>query len=198
MGRVSTEPDPATEPTPSVDDLGAALRDIVEFVDAQGWGLPPMLFALVPTAVLAATQPGLIDPDDDSVLSPVAQEPIPTAGHDEDPGTALEQVLATTTWPEMVAGAAVIQEIVVLPPGADATGAPHTHPDRRTARLVVGALRNRTTLALLHLQPDSAQHDENGSEALAEIELLTRHDLATDLRNALAHTFDDPTPDTAG
>ncbi|UVF78716.1 PPA1309 family protein [Gordonia mangrovi] len=182
---------PPTDPTDlSVDDLGAALREVVEFVDTAGWGQPPMLFALVPTAVLAASQPGLIDPEDDSALSPVAQEPLPASAHGA--GAEIERVLATTTWPSAVAGAALIQEIVVLPPEADGTedvAAAATHPDRRSARLIVGALRTGTTLGLLRLRPDDADGADGADDG--NIELLTRHDLAADLRAALAHTFDE-------
>ncbi len=211
MGAVTDDSGPASDPaTLSVDDLGAALRDIVEFVDPAGWGQPPMLFALVPTAILAASQPGLIAPDDDSVLSPIAQEPFPrdttadvaavasradeaTSGDTDRSKTDLtadiERALATTSWPAAVAGAALIQEIVVLPPeaeGTDTLSGAAAHPERRVARLIVGALRSGTTLGLLHLRPDPAADVTDG-----DIELLTRHDLAADLRTALAHTFDE-------
>lgn len=194
---MTDDPGPAADSTTlSVDDLGAALRDIVEFVDPAGWGQPPMLFALVPTAVLAATQPNLIDPDDDSVLSPIAQEPFPrerSADRDstDTAGAEIERALATTSWPAAVAGAALIQEIVVLPPEAgntDSVAAAAAHPERRAARLIVGALRSGTTLGLLQLCPENATEDSD--HTAGDIELLTRQDLAADLRAALVHTFD--------
>ncbi|WAC56293.1 PPA1309 family protein [Gordonia sp. SL306] len=189
----------------SPDALGRALSDIVTFVDESGWDQPPALFALVPTATLAQTQPDLIDPDDDSELSPIAQEPLPIGS--EPSGTAdLERILATTTWPAPVTGAALVQEILVLPPEAEAdldsaflqvpgdpddpTGgdavlraSADAHPGARPARLAVGALRNGRTLALMQLRP------EKDAEPTG-IELLTHHDLATDLRAALANTLD--------
>ncbi|NDZ94095.1 hypothetical protein G3I13_12985 [Streptomyces sp. SID6673] len=189
----------------SPDALGRALSDIVTFVDESGWDQPPALFALVPTATLARAQPDLVDPDDDSELSPIAQEPLPT-GSEPSRTADLERILATTTWPAQVIGAALVQEILVLPPEAEAdldsaflqvpgdpddpTGgdavlraSADAHPGARTARLAVGALRNGRTLALMQLRP------EQGAEATG-IELLTHHDLATDLRAALAHTLD--------
>ncbi|WP_343287150.1 PPA1309 family protein [Gordonia sp. SID5947] len=200
---------PSSSPdTLAPDPLGRALSDIVTFVDQSGWDQPPLLFALVPTATLAQVQPDLIDPDDDSELSPIAQEPL-----EIDFGTAgtadLERILATTTWPAPVAGAALVQEILVLPPEAEAdldsaflqvVGDPEdltggdavlrasadAHPDARPARLAVGALRGGRTLALMQLRPEA-------DTETAGIELLTHADLATDLRAALAHTLDDGT-----
>ncbi|MFW0787992.1 PPA1309 family protein [Gordonia sp. CPCC 206044] len=187
----------------SPDALGTALREIVEFVDQDGWDRPPMLFALVPTATLAQRRPDLVDADDDSVLTPVAQEPL------ADGTVEVERVLATTSWPPMVAGAALIQEIVVLPPeaeadfgsaagsshggpshaepdaaGAAARKAARAHPGGRSARLAVGALRDGRSLAVLHIRPEDPDTD-------APIELRTRADLATELRAALLQTFDD-------
>ncbi|MGC4960455.1 PPA1309 family protein [Gordonia sp. DT101] len=189
----------------SPDALGRALSDIVTFVDENGWDQPPILFALVPTATLAQTQPDLIDPDDDSELSPIAQESLPI-GSEPSGNADLEHILATTTWPAPVTGAALVQEILVLPPEAEAdldtaflqvpgdpddpTGgdavlraSADAHPGARPARLAIGALRDGRTLALMQLRP------ERGADP-AGIELLTHHDLATDLRAALAHTLD--------
>ncbi|AZG48593.1 PPA1309 family protein [Gordonia insulae] len=192
----------------SADALGSALRDIVEFVDASGWDQPPMLFALVPTASLAQTQPGLVDPEDDSELSPIAQDSV-ALPDGEQSGVELERILATTSWPPTVAGAALVQEILVLPPEAEpdldsaleamlrapedptaadaaARASAQAHPGGRAARLVVGALRDGRSLGLLQLRPDAADDPRVG------IELLTHPDLGTDLRLALAQTLDDP------
>ena len=44
----------------------------------QGWDLQPQLFALVPTADLAAAEPALLDQlDDGHELTPIAQDPLP-------------------------------------------------------------------------------------------------------------------------
>src|SRR3546814_10360149 len=89
----------------------------MEFVDAAGLGQPPQLFALVPTALLADTQPDWVDDHDTSELTIIEQAPLPVS---PDSGMAeLEHVLATTSWPPEVEGCALVQEIIVLPPGAE-------------------------------------------------------------------------------
>lgn len=198
MGGVTAPDDPQSAPTGlSPDALGAALRDVVEYVDADGWNQPPMLFALVETQVLAATQPDLVDPDDDSELSPIAQEPL------DSPDSDLEEVLGTATWPPMVVGAVLIQQIVVLPPEAEADldsafepllGDPdaaesaarevaRAHPGSKVARLAVGALRDGRTLSLLQLRDDELPPG-------GRIELLSHPDLAPNLAAALAATLE--------
>ncbi len=194
-------------PNLSPDALGSALRDVVEFVDAGGWDQPPTLFALVPTGVLAETQPDLVDEYDSSELSPIAQEPLLTSesgpNADQEIQTAeLEHILATTSWPEAVAGCALVQEIIVLPPEAEsdlddafeplladpdaadaaARTAAISHPGSRAARLVAGALRDGRSLSLLQLRPDDAVDDDS-------IELLSHPDLAPNLVAALAATL---------
>lgn len=194
----------------SPDALGSALRDIVEFVDAAGWGRPPTLFALVPTAVLAASRPELVDDDDDSELSPVVQDTVEVTGTGPETGAAIERLLATTAWPPMVVGAALVQEILVLPPEAESDldtafdtllGTPddpeaadaaaretaRSHPGRRAARLVVGALRGGQSLSLMQLRP--APGEEPATDPSGRVELLTHADLAPELRAAVAQTL---------
>ncbi|MGV9671381.1 MULTISPECIES: PPA1309 family protein [unclassified Gordonia (in: high G+C Gram-positive bacteria)] len=164
----------------SPDDLGRTLRDALGFLTPHRWGQSPTVFALVPTEVLAALHPEVVDADDDSVLSPIAEEPLETADQD-DPFAALEEFLSTASWQEPVVGAAVVVDITVLPPDARDELA-HDHPDARRARLAVGALRGGPTLALLELEPDDADQVR---------ELRTHPDLATDLRAALAAALED-------
>ncbi|MGV9857335.1 PPA1309 family protein [Gordonia sp. NPDC003425] len=185
------------------DDLGRALRDILDYADPLGWNRPPELFALVPTAFLTAEHPELVDPDDESALSPIAQEPLDVAGGDE-PYAQLEEVLATTSWPPVVAGAALVLEIVVLPPDAEsdldsafepllgdpaaaesaARTAARAHPESRVARVAVGALRAGPRMALMRLQPDSTEDDA------APMKVLTHPQLAATLQEAVAATLD--------
>ncbi|NMO01896.1 hypothetical protein HH308_11815 [Gordonia sp. TBRC 11910] len=197
----------------SPDALGSALRDVVEFVDAAGWDQPPTLFALVPTSVLAQTQPDLVDEFDTSELSPIAQEPLPTSevgpGADRAVQAAeLEHILATTSWPDAVAGCALVQEIIVLPPEAEADlddafepllsdpdaadaaarSTALSHPESRAARLIAGALRDGRTLSLLQLRPDEGADD-------GQIELLSHPDLAPNLVEALAATLENSIDD---
>ena len=181
------------------DALGSALRDVATYVGADGWNQPPALFALVPTHVLAAANPGLIDAGDDSELSPVAQDPLRL--DTDDHHAELEQVLATTSWPDAVAGCALVLQVVVVPPEAEAAldsafepllGDPdaaeaaarevaRTHPGSRVARLIVGALRGGTQLVLMQLKPETGDEDSQ--------ELLTHPDLAPNLVAALASTL---------
>ena len=108
-----TSPDVPLSP----DALGIAVREVAEFVDAGGWGQPPVLFALVPTAVVAQAQPDLADTLDESELTLIEQESLPVA---PDSGMSeIEHVLGTTSWPAAVAGCALVQEIIVLPPDAE-------------------------------------------------------------------------------
>ncbi|MCR5979672.1 hypothetical protein GDN83_18330 [Gordonia jinghuaiqii] len=161
------------------DDLGRALSEIMEHVDAAGWGQSPSVFALVPTALLTERVPGVIA-DDGSVFTPVEEE-----------CPDLDEFLATAWWPDSVEGAAVAMEIVVADPESEDDTVPRytvaDHDDAGTdteiARLVVGVLRNGTDLALL--RPASGETPE----------LLTHPQLATELRAALHGTF---APDAPG
>lgn len=190
----------------SADDLGRALHDVLDHVEQGGWGQPAQVFALVPTRLIAAQNPELVDDEDDSALSPVAQEPLEVAGG-EEPYAQLEEFLATATWHPPVEGVALVLEIVVLPPDAEgdldsafepllgdpaasesaAREAARAHPSARTARLAVGALRNGRRLALMRLRPGPDDDPD------APMELLTHPELASTLQAALAATLDDRT-----
>ncbi|MFF0543131.1 PPA1309 family protein [Nocardia thailandica] len=184
--------------------LARCVREVIEFADAEGWGNPPQMFALVPTADLVAAEPTLLDQlEDGSELTPIAQEAFPddiTGG-----SMALDEFLATTTWPETVHGCVLVQEIVVLPPdaetdldealvplladadAADAAGraAAHAHPGRRDARLIAGALRSGESLALLQIRP------EDDADDFGDLDLRTYPNLASGLVEALHHTLAD-------
>lgn len=195
------------DPDPNSEALGDALarcaREVVDFVDSEGWGQPPQLFALVPTSLLAAAEPGLLDDlADGALLTPIQQHSLPEdlsgASH------ALDEFLATTTWPEGVIGCALVQEIVVLPPAAEtaldealvplladrdaaddaARRAAHTHPDRKDGRLIAAVLKDGPSLTLLQLRPDE------DADPFAPVELLLYDDLAPGIVSALHATFD--------
>ena len=105
-----------SQPQPSQSALSQALpattREIEDFVAAAGWDQQPQLFALVATMTLLAGQPELADQLDAQIpLTPVAQDALPEGELD---------VLAGLEWPDSVAGCALAQEIVVLPPEAEA------------------------------------------------------------------------------
>ncbi|GAA4479987.1 PPA1309 family protein [Rhodococcus olei] len=197
-----THPGPSGAETYSAQALARCVREVADHVDAGGWGQPPQMFALVPTAALAAAEPDLLDQlEDGAELTPVEQEPFP-----EDVGggsPALDEFLATTSWPAGVVGCVLVQEIVVLPPDAasalDSAVAPvladehaademarataGAHPERRDARLIAAVLRDGPSACVLALKPDEDDPD-------AEPELLTHEDLAPNLVNALYATFD--------
>ncbi|WP_259142458.1 PPA1309 family protein [Tsukamurella ocularis] len=183
--------------------LGRAAREAIEFVEPQGWGQPPQLFGLVPTSLLATSQPEWADIlDDGASLTVIEQEPLP--GDPRGGSTELNHVLATTTWPDEVVGCALVQEIIVLPPNAEADldGAlePHladvdaadragraaaeSHPGRRTARMVAAVLRDGHRITLLMLQPED-------DDPFADSDLLRADQLAPGLIQGLLATFDD-------
>ncbi|KAA5837189.1 PPA1309 family protein [Saccharopolyspora hirsuta] len=168
-------------------DLTAALppaaREIEEFVAAAGWDQPTQVFALVPTQLLLAAEPGLADQlDPESALTPIAQDSLPA----ED----LAEALGRIEWPEQVAGCALVQEIVVLPPEAEA-GLPSDaeaarkaaaeHPERREARLVAAVLRDGGEACVMRLRAEGAEQGE----------LIEDRSLAPNLVTALHATFAD-------
>ena len=188
----------------SAEALARCVREVAEHVDARGWDQPPQMFALVPTAELAAAEPSLLDQlEDGAELTPIEQEAFPA---DVDGGSpALDEFLATTSWPPAVAGCALVQEIVVLPPeaesdlddalaplladpdAADEAGraAADAHPGRRAARLFAAALRDGPSISLLQLRPLPDDDDP-----YADLELLTYPDLAPNLIEALRATLE--------
>lgn len=194
MGDVSA-PTPA-EPSAALPQV---IREVEDFAASAGWDQPPQLFALVATADLLARQPGLSDQvDRANALTPVAQEPLRNGD--------IADALAGIMWPPAVAGCALVQEIVVLPPDAEAelaiaepletTGAPSErpraetermrriaaeHPRRREARLVAGVLRDGSAGCVLRLRGDDKYPDE----------IIEHPDLAPNLVDALRETLRD-------
>jgi hypothetical protein len=178
--------------------LPGVVREVEDFLAASGWDQPAQLFALVPTADLIAAEPGLAGSlAEGNGLTPVAQEPID--------GTDVASVLDEICWPDEVSGCALTQDIVVLPPDAEAaldevikSSAPpeaeeppgpeldqvalrfaHSHPDRRDARLVVGVLRSGGYCCLLRLRGTDDEPDE----------LVEHPDLAPNMVTALLRTL---------
>lgn len=167
--------------------LEAIAAEIEEFAAAGGWDTAPTLFALVPTRILladagAAAVIGAAPGDDvaDTALTPIAQDELP-----EGP---LDDALAQIGWPPEVEGCALSQQIVMLPPSAEASLADDLnattaaeHPERREARLVVAVLRSGQSAAVLRLRGSGPGQDE----------LLTGAHLAPNLVTALAATLAD-------
>jgi hypothetical protein len=167
--------------------LPATAREIEEFVAAAGWDQQPQLFALVGTATLLASQPELADQlDAQDALTSVAQDALPEG--------ELAAALAGIEWPDSVAGCALAQEIVVLPPEAEAglgelpddpaqaRRAAAGHPQRREGRLVAAVLRDGAGACVLRLRADS--DDDQGGD-----ELVEDPQLAPNLLHALLATL---------
>lgn len=162
--------------------LPTATREIEEFVAAAGWDQPTQVFALVPTRDLLAADPNLADQvDQDSLLTPIAQDALPA----DDLADALGRIV----WPEQVAGCALVQEILVLPPSAEeelpsegeqARKAAAEHPERQEARLVAAVLRAGGEACVMRLR---AGDDEESGEVLQDASL------APNLLTALRQTF---------
>jgi hypothetical protein len=187
----------ATEPAADWSTgLPTAAREVEEFLSEAGWDQPPLLFALVPTARLLEAEPALAERlPAGAGLTPVAQDPLDTP----DLAAMLEEIY----WPPEVAGCALAQEIVVLPPGAEdeldraVTGSVESgateddltevavrvargHPDRRDARLVVAVSRAGGHCCLLRLRGAGDEPDE----------LVEHPDLAPNMVSALLRTLD--------
>jgi hypothetical protein len=165
--------------------LEPTIAEIETHVHAAGWDRSPVLFALVRAEQFVADDPDAarrlgVDAQDGDAITPIEQEDLP-----DDP---LDDVLAGIAWPSSVAGCAVSQEIVILPPSAEAELTEDLvvtqavgHPERREARLVVGVLRDGTEAAILRMRGVDGADDD----------LLTGPDLAPNLVAALLATFDD-------
>ncbi|MFB9299492.1 PPA1309 family protein [Kibdelosporangium philippinense] len=162
------------------DALPALAAEVEQFVASAGWDQPAQLFALVPTAELLRMQPELAGQlDAGSELTPIAQDSLP----DGDLGAALAGIM----WPDAVRGCALVQEIVVLPPDAEAemnaSGEDEArlrqlaaeHPQRQEARLVAAVLRDGGEACVMRLR----DHED----------LLKGPDLAPNLTAALHATF---------
>jgi hypothetical protein len=169
--------------TGSVSDglLAHAAAEVEAHVGQAGWDQRPSLFALVRADQFTRDDPetagrlGLTDGPGDA-LTPIEQEQLP-----DEP---LDEVLAHIAWPAAVTGCVLSQEILVLPPSADAdvgdTNDAAAHPERREARLVVAVLRDGTSAAMLRLR---------NREGAADDDLLTGPDLAPNLVEALRATL---------
>jgi hypothetical protein len=162
-------------------DLAAIVDEIERQLAAEGWDQPPRLYALVNTGELLANEPQLAemltgsDPDG---LTPVEQAPI-----EED----LADLLGRIEWPPLVLGAAVVDEVVLLPDGAtearpaeaDEYEWAAAHPEHRDVRMVVAVLRDGTRAATIRVRGVAGADDER----------LSAPDLVPNLAAALLDTF---------
>ncbi|HEY2298508.1 MAG TPA: PPA1309 family protein [Jatrophihabitans sp.] len=174
----------------SANPLEVAAVEVEAFVSAAGWDQRPALFALVRAVEFArddpaaAAQLGLPEAPDDA-LTPIEQDELPEGD--------LDELLGHIGWPESIAGCALAQEIVILPPSAEAelddadpggsAAVAARHPERREARLVVAVHRDGSSAAVLRLRP--------ATDGDAEEDLLVGPDLAPNLVTALLATLED-------
>ena len=150
MSTPAGEGSPRAGPIAALGVLDAVAAEIEAHLAAAGWDGAPALFALVPTVLVAADPAGasLLGLPADAVIPPDSLTPV---AQDALPELALDEALAGIEWPPTVAGCALSQEIVILPPGAeddlsgsDTVAGAAAHPERREARLVVAVLRDRS------------------------------------------------------
>jgi len=160
-------------------------REIERYVSADGWDQNPRLFAVARTVDLVALEPEIAEALGDDGLDPESFTPIEqeTFDHERD----LDEVLATTTWPDEVVGAAIALERVMLPPSAEEAlpddpaalaAAAGQHPDRQDVRLVVVVLRDARRMCAIRLR----SHD-------VDDEVLVGDALVPGLADALAATL---------
>jgi hypothetical protein len=184
-----------SEHQPAGGGVAGLAREVEEFVASGGWDQPPQLFALVPTAALLDEQPELAGQlDSSSPLTPVAQESLPEGD--------LGEALARIAWPEIVLGCALVQEIIVLPPDAEADlpgtaeadaeadaerlrRAAADHPQRTEARLVAAVLREGGVACVMRLRGGKHANRENEDDD----EIIEHPELAPNLVEALKATL---------
>lgn len=197
--------------TAQASSMAALAREVEQFVAAAGWDQRPQLFAVVPTTELLRQQPELAEQlDENSAWTPVAQEEALPEGD-------LAESLGRISWPEMVHGCALAQEIIVLPPDAeaelpdvddptDADTVTHLrqtaaeHPRRTEARLVAAVLHDGTAACVMRLRgihrnttaaPDGnagGTAEPDGPDETAD-ELIEHPELAPNLVAALHATL---------
>ena len=182
-----TESSGQAEASTDVDAaLATAVLEIESHASETGWDQPARLYALVDTAQLLEREPGL------AASMGIDAQTGPLTAVEQDglaPDRSLEDVLATITWPDGVAGCAAVVERLVLPPAADAEipedpaaaeEFARDHPDRQEVRIVAGATRAGTTYCALRLRA----HDD-------ALSVVGGADLVPHLLDLLSATLDD-------
>lgn len=157
--------------------LADAVVEIERHMASRGWDQPPRLYALAPTEEVERRQPDLSGRLGSGALTPIEQDL---------PDKSLEDLLATITWPETVAGCALAVERIVLPPEAEesmpeddedaAVDWAQHHPERTDVRIVVGVLRDGSRASVLRVR-------DEGDDLIQDAEL------APELGDALAQTL---------
>lgn len=154
-----------------------------------GWDQPAKLFALVDTAELAEQEPALAGQLGlaDAAIAPGTLTPIEQQPLGDGP---LDETLAQIAWPPEVLGAALVHEVLILPPSAeqdrpeqaDPVSWAAQHPERREVRLAVGVLRDGSRASALRVRAPLA-------DPTTLDDVLVGPDLAPNLADALRETL---------
>ena len=161
------------------------VREVEKHVASDGWDQNPRLFALASTAELVRLEPELAEAlgaaaEDPASLTPIEQEEV-------DHSRPLDDVLATTMWPDEVRGAALVLERLMLPPDAEASlpddraeleAAAAAHPERQDVRMAVVVTRDGGSMCAVRMR----SHDTDD-------QVLTGESLVPGLVDALRATF---------
>lgn len=163
-------------------DLPALLAEIESHVHAEGWDQQPRLFALVDTADLLEREPALAG----ELTASGAADELTAVEQDDLPGGDLAEVLGAIGWPETVLGVAILHEVLVLPPSAEADlpqidplPVARDHAARRDVRMGAAVLRDGSRACALRLRGEGEEH------------LISGPDLAPALCDALLATLED-------
>lgn len=170
----------------------SAIRQVALEIEShaaeEGWDQPPRLFALVPTAQIAESEPAMAEqlgldadagPDD---LTPVLQDELPV-------DRAFEDTLQQIMWPPQVSGCAAVLERLMLPPeaedslpegGEQLASYAAEHPARQDVRIVVAVTRD----GAVHCAVRAKAND-------SAAELLEGPDLVPTLSQLLSGTLAD-------
>ncbi|WP_297008157.1 PPA1309 family protein [uncultured Corynebacterium sp.] len=165
--------------------LTAALREAVDFIQAEGWDRPPTLFALVPAHLVQDTlAAGGQDADLDATRHPltlVVQDELP--GHILPGSEELGDYIASAQWPPSVVGAVLAQEIMF------SNAAPGADPAPRPARFFSGIVDGGPERTLVQLRPTEEELDADpfGQD---RVELLGGENLAPGVIAALRASFE--------
>jgi hypothetical protein len=180
--------DPRSEP------LRVVVGEVERHVAETGWDRPAALFALADTAEFLRAEPGLAQQlgQDPADVAPGSLTPIEQEGLDAED---LEGALAQISWPESVAGCALVYEALVLPPSAEADRPDDVdpaewaagHPERREVRMAVGVLRDGRAEGMLRIRPLAGEDDADDP---AGGDVISAPDLAPGVADALRATLE--------
>ncbi|ACZ22650.1 hypothetical protein Sked_27480 [Sanguibacter keddieii DSM 10542] len=176
----TAQPSAAGGQAPSMAEifLAQAVTEVESHVATTGWDAPLRVFALVSTQAALEAEPALADALPTEAVDAARDNPLHLTSVEQDgvpESIQLDDLLASITWPEAVAGAALVVERIILPPSAE-EGVPEDpsaalaylaeHPDRQDVRMAVGVLRDGTSWCALRTRTNDTASDVAGGPAL--------------------------------